>query len=164
LRDEQSKGWAKLWENNESDLWDRGRPSPALVTFLEEHSYRETLFRDQGKRQLKAFVPVGVCRRITQEQQLNRSKGCGKGHDVVLLARHGFKTWGLEVSQGAVDSANENVKAQLNVAASRRAEVVLGDFFKQDYELKFGANFWGFDLIYDYTVSTRYSIPDCYGG
>jgi hypothetical protein len=52
-----------LWENDESDLWDRGRPSPALVTFLEEHPYRETLFRDRAKRQLKAFVPVNICSR-----------------------------------------------------------------------------------------------------
>ena len=59
-RDAQNDGWAKLWENDESDLWDRGRPSPALITFLDEHPFRETLLRDQGKRPLKAFVPVSI--------------------------------------------------------------------------------------------------------
>jgi hypothetical protein len=67
--------------------------------------------------------------------------------------------WGLEVSQGAVDAANDNVKAQLDDALSQHAEVVLGDLFKQGYESQFGADFEGFDLIYDYTVSTRYSTP-----
>ncbi|KAI1523245.1 thiol methyltransferase [Pyrenophora tritici-repentis] len=133
-RDAQSDGWAKLWENDESGLWDRGRPSPALIKFLDEHPFRETLLRDQGKRPLKAFVP-----------------GCGKGHDVALLARHGYQVWGLEVSQGAVDAANENVKAQLKNSGPYHAQVVLGDFFEKGYESQFGPNFQGFDLIYDYT-------------
>ena len=59
------------------------------------------------------------------------------------------------MSQGPVDAANENVKAQLDPSTSQRAEVVLGDFFKQGYEMQFSDDFEGFDLIYDYTVSTR---------
>ncbi|CAN9413189.1 unnamed protein product [Alternaria alternata] len=133
-RDAQGDGWAKLWEKNEQDLWDRGQPSPVLTTFLEEHPYRETLFQDKTRRQLKAFVP-----------------GCGKGHDVALLARHGFKTWGLEISQGAVDVANQNVKSYLEPSAGHHADVVLGDFFKKDIEAHLGPDFHGFDLIYDYT-------------
>jgi hypothetical protein len=78
-RDEQSKGWAKLWENNESDLWDRGRPSSALVTFLEEHPYRETLFRDRSKRQLKAFMPVGLYSRKYTAKMANCTQGLRQG-------------------------------------------------------------------------------------
>lgn len=60
----------------------------------------------------------------------------------------------MEVSQGAVDTANQNVKAQLDVSASYGpADVVLGDFFLNGYETYFGPDFHGFDLIYDYTVS-----------
>ena len=69
------------------------------------------------------------------------------------MARHGYQVCGLEVSQGAVDAANENVKAQLNGSSSHDANVVLGDFFEKDYETHFGPDFQGFDLIYDYTVS-----------
>jgi hypothetical protein len=72
---------------------------------------------------------------------------------VALLARHGFKTWGLEISQGAVDAANENVKSYLDSATSPHAEVVLGDFFQKDIDAYLGQDFQGFDLIYDYTVS-----------
>jgi hypothetical protein len=71
------------------------------------------------------------------------------------LARYGYRTWGLDVSQGAVDAENENVKAQLDPSSSQHAKVVLGDFFKQGYEMQFSDDFEGFDLIYDYTVSTR---------
>jgi hypothetical protein len=71
---------------------------------------------------------------------------------VALLARHGFRTWGLEVSQGAVDVANENVKSYIDPSAGHEADVVLGDFFQQGFETYFGPDFKGFDLIYDYTV------------
>ncbi|XP_014553018.1 hypothetical protein COCVIDRAFT_108822 [Bipolaris victoriae FI3] len=134
-RDAQSDGWTKLWEKDEAHLWDRGRPSPALQSFLETHPYRETLFREGEKRPLKAFVP-----------------GCGKGHDVALLARYGYQVWGLEVSQTAVDTAKENIKTQLNSSTNHgTTDVVLGDFFQKGYEDQFGPDFQGFDLIYDYT-------------
>ena len=82
-----------------------------------------------------------------------------------MLALHGLETWGLEVSQVAVDTASENVNAQLAdpsphnyVKESPRskpgnAEVILGDFFKRDWEQQLGANFEGFDVIFDYTAS-----------
>jgi hypothetical protein len=78
---------------------------------------------------------------------------------VALLALHGFKTWGLEISQGAVDTANENVKSYLDPSAGHHADVVLGDFFKRDIETYLGPDFQGFDLIYDYTVSLRCRVP-----
>ncbi|KAI8941041.1 hypothetical protein NX059_002285 [Plenodomus lindquistii] len=143
-RDKQSAGWSSLWESNESDLWDRGRPSPALVAFLEDHPNGKEILA-QG-RPLKAFVP-----------------GCGRGHDVAMLALHGIETWGLEVSQGAVNVANENVKAQLENPApsnfggkgsrptSANAKVILGDFFQKGWESQITADFQGFDIIYDYT-------------
>lgn len=71
---------------------------------------------------------------------------------MALLARHGFRTWGLEISQGAVDAANENVKSHLDPSAGHVADVVLGDFFQKGFEAHFGPDFKGFDLIYDYTV------------
>jgi hypothetical protein len=79
---------------------------------------------------------------------------------VALLARNGYQAWGLEISQGAVDAANESVKAELDQSSNQHAEIILGDFFKQDYETQFGADFKGFDLIYDYTVSIRCRCRD----
>jgi protein-L-isoaspartate O-methyltransferase len=71
-------------------------------------------------------------------------QGCGKGHDVALLARCGYQVWGLEVSQTAVDTANRNVKAQLDDSASNgTAEVILGDFFQKGYETHFEPDFQG---------------------
>jgi hypothetical protein len=85
---------------------------------------------------------------------LTTFKGCGRGHDVALLAQHGFQTWGLEVSTGAVEAANKNVKARLDSTNGHHhhAQVVLGDFFTKSYETEFGQGFQGFDLVYDYTV------------
>jgi hypothetical protein len=78
---------------------------------------------------------------------------------VALLARHGFRTWGLEISQGAVDAANENIKPQLDPSAGQHADVVLGDFFQKEFETYFGSDFQGFDLIYDYTVRPACRVP-----
>lgn len=81
-----------------------------------------------------------------------------------MLALHGFDTWGLEVSQEAVDFASNNVKAQIaspsagyfgtkpSRIAAGNAEIILGDFFTQDWEAQLNKDFTGFDLIYDYTV------------
>lgn len=83
-----------------------------------------------------------------------------------MLALHGFETWGLEVSQGAVDVASNNVQTQLtNPSAGNfgvggswsvlgKAKVILGDFFQRDWEAQIGQDFKGFDVVYDYTVSS----------
>ncbi|KAE8150625.1 hypothetical protein BDV25DRAFT_129389 [Aspergillus avenaceus] len=34
--DDHGSGWSSLWDSNESDLWDRGRPSPALIDIVEQ--------------------------------------------------------------------------------------------------------------------------------
>ncbi|CAO2649295.1 Nn.00g066800.m01.CDS01 [Neocucurbitaria sp. VM-36] len=148
-REEQSAGWSNIWGLNESDLWDRGQPSPALINFLENHPYGQALLKTE--RPLKAFVPL-----ISVE-------GCGRGHDVAMLLLHGLETWGLEVSKVAVDTANENIQAQLTDTSAQNtnkippqsksgnAEVILGDFFERDWEQQLGPNFDGFDVIYDYT-------------
>lgn len=88
-----------------------------------------------------------------------------------MLALNGIEAWGLEVSQKAVDTANANIRSQLvspsddNFGKGERspesapAEVVLGDFFQPDWESQLGADFGGFDIIYDYTVSRVLSSP-----
>ena len=87
-----------------------------------------------------------------------------------MLALNGIEAWGLEVSQNAVDTANTSIESQLakpsdnnfgkgeRQSKSAAAKVVLGDFFQRDWESQIGANFEGFDIIYDYTVSPVYCI------
>lgn len=76
-REEQSAGWTSLWESNESDLWDRGRPSPAFVDFLNTNDYGKTLVNSKG--QLKALVPVSLVMfglvRLCMCQTTNRRLG-----------------------------------------------------------------------------------------
>lgn len=81
-----------------------------------------------------------------------------------MLALHGFESYGLEVSQVAVDTANQNIKSQLADPAPHNfgdttsrptpanAKAILGDFFQKDWTRELGEQFEGFDLIYDYTV------------
>ena len=53
---EQNTGWAELWESKQSNLWDRGEPSPALIDLLEQHP--GLLPKSEGGRRLKTLVPV----------------------------------------------------------------------------------------------------------
>ncbi|KAJ0278048.1 hypothetical protein CBS470a_009976 [Colletotrichum nupharicola] len=149
-REKQASGWSELWESDESNLWDRGKPSPALIDLIESRS--EVLPRPSTGRRLKALVP-----------------GCGKGYDVVMLALHGYDVYGLEVSERGADVARQYAAAELpepgdynfgthdSVSGAQPGEVKIlaGDFFKRDWEAQCasssGDDFQGFDLIYDYT-------------
>ncbi|THC90684.1 hypothetical protein EYZ11_009859 [Aspergillus tanneri] len=138
-------GWSNLWDTDNSNLWDRGKPSPALIDLIEE---RRDLFyplTETGKKK-KALVP-----------------GCGKGYDVVMLALHGFDVYGLDVSATGVAIAREYAKAELATPqaynfgkawnsvesegqATGEVTFIEGDFFQSDWETE-----GQFDLIYDYT-------------
>ena len=55
-RDTQNLGWSDLWDTDQSDLWDRGKPSPALIDFVEEQ--RDILPVRHCGRPLRMLVPV----------------------------------------------------------------------------------------------------------
>ncbi|KAI1135623.1 S-adenosyl-L-methionine-dependent methyltransferase [Hypoxylon sp. FL0543] len=145
-RNDQSSGWAELWDTNQTDFWDRGKPSPALIDWIELQP--EVLPSHQGRR-LTALVP-----------------GCGKGYDVVMLALHGFNVYGLDVSRKAVETAQEYAATELREPSAYNfafeddylelspgsLKFIEGDFFKTDWEKEIEIDgFQGFDLIYDYT-------------
>lgn len=163
---DQGAGWCDLWDKGESDLWDRGKPSPALIDLIEQRHDTVASHSGDGRRRT-ALVPVGVPRsmhfKVTQ-----RSKGCGRGYDVVMLALHGFDAYGLEISSGAVAVAEAYAASELSQpsaynfcdSASNTRETpghvsfLRGDFFQKDWEanvpLESGMKF---DLVYDYTVT-----------
>ncbi|KAI8682149.1 hypothetical protein NCS55_00469600 [Fusarium keratoplasticum] len=140
---QQSSGWTELWDTDQSDLWDRGKPSPALIEFIE--SKPQVLSNISNKYRPKALVP-----------------GCGKGYDVVALALHGFDTYGLEVSEKGAVTARRYAASELAepseynyhdldtwpVVDAEDVTIIVGDFFQKGWEPH---GFNGFDLIYDYT-------------
>jgi len=144
----QGSGWCALWQSNESDLWDRGKPSPPLIELVEQRGDLIQSRADNGRRK-KALVP-----------------GCGRGYDVVMLAHHGFDAYGLEISTDAVAAAkaysapeivapsayNFHTAARDSLGTAGRVSFLQGDFFQRDWEL--ATSLEGdakFDLIYDYT-------------
>lgn len=56
---EQNAGWSELWDSDQSDLWDRGKPSPALVDFVEQKLNQVLPHRTNGQS-VKVLVPVSV--------------------------------------------------------------------------------------------------------
>ncbi|KAE8356032.1 hypothetical protein BDV28DRAFT_154911 [Aspergillus coremiiformis] len=40
--EDHGSGWASLWDSDEADLWDRGKPSPALVDLIEQEKDNAT--------------------------------------------------------------------------------------------------------------------------
>jgi SAM-dependent methyltransferase len=79
--------------------WDRGAPSPQLLTWLADGSLRAA-----GTR---VAVP-----------------GCGSGHEVVALARAGFQVTGLDYAPGAVALARERLAAEGLTAPIELADVL----------------------------------------
>ncbi|KAB8067988.1 S-adenosyl-L-methionine-dependent methyltransferase [Aspergillus leporis] len=139
--------WAALWDTQNNDMWDRGKPSPALIDLVEQ---REGLFQPlaaDGRRK-RALVP-----------------GCGRGYDVVMLALHGYDAYGVEISATGVAAAQSYASQELQKpqaynfgerksgwAGPGNATFIKGDFFRRDWEpkvLKDGEVL--FDIIYDYT-------------
>ncbi|KAL3265158.1 hypothetical protein ABHI18_000063 [Aspergillus niger] len=144
---DHGSAWAALWDAQYNDMWDRGKPSPALIDLVE---YRKELFQPlaaDGRRK-KALVP-----------------GCGRGYDVVMLALHGFDAYGVEISATGVAAAQTYASKELqrpqaynfgeqesDSANPGNVTFLEGDFFKTDWEpnnLKGGGGL--FDIIYDYT-------------
>ncbi|KAG4271813.1 hypothetical protein FPRO04_14655 [Fusarium proliferatum] len=151
--EQQSRGWSELWDLDQSHLWDRAKPSPALVDLVE--SSLEVLPSSRQGRRPRALVP-----------------GCGKGYDVVMLALHDFDVYGLDVSAKGVEIArqyavtelaepkeyNFGEKEKFSAAQPGTVKILVGDFFNRQWEVSCAQDGCeGFDLIYDYTVFP--SIP-----
>ncbi|KAA8628682.1 hypothetical protein SMACR_04109 [Sordaria macrospora] len=152
-KEKHASGWSSLWDTNKSHFWDRGRPSPALQDLLNLHPELFSEIAHGPGRQPKAFVP-----------------GCGRGYDVVMLALHGYDTYGLDVSEKAVETAREYAANELRDpsaynfkdastltcsperATCGTANFLVGNFFEREWEsLLATKDGHKFDLIYDYT-------------
>ncbi|MEM9445718.1 MAG: methyltransferase domain-containing protein [Verrucomicrobiota bacterium] len=68
--------WNQRYLENDTP-WDKGKPAPPLVEFLEKNSITGHV-----------LIP-----------------GCGLGHDVRLLSQHGTKALGMDLSQQAIEQA-----------------------------------------------------------
>lgn len=56
--EDHGSAWSDLWDTDNSGLWDRGKPSPALIDLIEQrqHDLFHPLTAD-GRRK-KVLVPV----------------------------------------------------------------------------------------------------------
>ncbi|KAH0535982.1 hypothetical protein FGG08_007119 [Glutinoglossum americanum] len=155
-----ASAWSELWDQGESDLWDRGCPSPSLVDLLEHQPDVLNPIAPSGRRK-RALVP-----------------GCGRGYDVILLALHGFDAYGLEISPTAVATGKEYAISELKEPSlcyfstpseAKREEYrknrgeprfLQGNFFESDWDgevVSQSDHGSKFDLVYDYTVGPLYS-------
>jgi len=105
--------WSDLYARG-GDGWELGQPAPPLVDFVE---------RTPPPRG-RVAVP-----------------GCGRGHDVRFLARHGYDAVGLDFSPAAVAAARALARAE-----AVRAEFVERDIFSLARDF---AN--AFDGVWEYT-------------
>ncbi|MDQ6971831.1 MAG: methyltransferase domain-containing protein [Mariprofundaceae bacterium] len=92
--------------------WDRGGTSPALTHWLTH-----TL-----KAPARVLIP-----------------GCGRGHEVIMLARLGFSVTAIDIAPSAV----AHLKQEL-ARAGLSAEVILGDLFTYSPDEPF-------DVVYEQT-------------
>lgn len=164
-----SAHWSRLWQGGWTP-WDRGGPSLALHDLLNSVEHRHlfpspllTTEEDEDGAE--------------QNMKIKRRKalvpGAGRGHDVLLLASHGYDAYGLDLAADAADAARENMARYWNTNNGAYAAkdptvgrgtvtFLTGDFFEFDFSSVEGlcnyvdksGIFRGFDLIFDYTVCT----------
>ncbi|KAM0287526.1 hypothetical protein ACHAQH_000480 [Verticillium albo-atrum] len=143
--------WSSLWEEKYTP-WDRGGPSLALNDFLLSRPNLVPPVTAYTGPRPKALVP-----------------GCGKGHDVLLLAAFGYDVVGLDFAPGAAREAIENQKSVLEaqqegqaaadiyrpkegVPSTGKISWATGDFFSDEWLEQSGlSKGTTFDLIFDYT-------------
>jgi len=75
--------WEALYQDNDTS-WDRGAASPALQTWLQAGAF--------GDEKAQVLVP-----------------GCGRGHEVVALAKLGFNVTGIDISSTAMADLRANM-------------------------------------------------------
>ncbi|RAH54691.1 thiopurine S-methyltransferase family protein [Aspergillus piperis CBS 112811] len=144
--EDQGSGWSALWDSNESDLWDRGSPSIALVDAVEQQNDVFSPFTPDRRRK-RALVP-----------------GCGRGYDPVMLALHGFDVYGLDISATGVSEARKYAASEMQspqgynfssgtatTADIGNVKSIAGDFFSSAWESEALRDGEKFDLVYDYT-------------
>ena len=146
--------WDMLWKDQFSP-WDRGQASPALFDLMKE---RKDLVGEPwhstttgSKRRKRALIP-----------------GCGRGYEVIMLAKFGYDSFGLDGSETAVEEGRKLAEETFNeslhdstVEGTGKVTYVTGNFFATTWEseLDLPDGKTAFDLIYDYTVRISLSIP-----
>ncbi len=108
---------ARFWEGRYRDNqtnWDLGEPAPPLVDFLAS---------PQAPSSGSVVVP-----------------GCGRGHEALLLAEHGFEVTGLDFAPSAVEYCRQQARAR---SLDNRA------YFEQHDLFRLPASF---NAAFDYAV------------
>lgn len=156
--------WDELYRDSYSP-WDRAGPSPALADLLTQRPDLVPPAQERDARGNPLRTPTGAVSKRTA-----LVPGCGRGHDVILLARLGYDVWGLDSSETAITAARENerearggadVLRPLNedVVESGKVTWVTANFFSDDWSKDAGTDGTGqFDLVFDYTVSESPSL------
>ncbi|MBV8469523.1 MAG: methyltransferase domain-containing protein [Burkholderiaceae bacterium] len=104
--------WQQRFDSGQTP-WDRGATHPQLLAWLQS-----------GQLQAGQHVLV---------------PGCGRGHELVTLARHGIAVTGLDYTPAAVDAARQQL-----LASGQRGEVELADVLAWQADV-------ALDLVYEQT-------------
>jgi len=102
--------WEARYRQGETG-WDRGAASPALAHWLAN-----------GLSPCRILIP-----------------GCGRGHEVVALAKRGFEVTAIDIAPSAVDELRARLARE-----QLPASVILGDLFEYQPDKPF-------DAIYEQT-------------
>ena len=98
-KDYKQEDWQRHYETNDMG-WDLGQVAPPFVK----------LWEDKKLPPGKVLIP-----------------GCGRGHEVVFLASHGFEVTAVDFSEGAVTHLNKSLKER-----NLSGRILQQDFFRLD--------------------------------
>jgi len=134
--------WDELYAGG-NDGWELHEPSPALVAWLAGGGR----FVVSGGLEMAPALPPSADTRMVPalpppaDAPLVAVPGCGRGHDVRLLAHRGYQAVGFDFAEAAVSEARELAAAEGSAARFERRDI-----------FTLSADFAGtFDAVWEYT-------------
>jgi len=134
--------WDELYASG-NDGWELREPSPALVAWLDGGGR----FVVSGGLEMAPALPPSADTRMVPalpppaDAPLVAVPGCGRGHDVRLLAHRGYQAVGFDFAEAAVSEARELAAAEGSAARFERRDI-----------FTLSADFAGtFDAVWEYT-------------
>ncbi|KAI8931046.1 hypothetical protein NX059_012057 [Plenodomus lindquistii] len=177
--------WDSLWESSTFLPWDRASSSPALIDLLRIRDRPSTSPDPNPTPGAPApnssslgYASLPPPSREDGTRRRVLVPGCGRGYDVALFAAHGYDAYGLEVSAHAAAAARKwlespgegplegefkvfDEEGRAKEGVWGKVVVLEGDFFDDSWtgEVEgWEADGGGFDVILDYTVSSRWQV------
>jgi 2-polyprenyl-3-methyl-5-hydroxy-6-metoxy-1,4-benzoquinol methylase len=103
-----------------------------------EKYWKDNLYNYPTKVPMKNIIGLVECLKNKSPSMRILDAGCGEGRHAILFAKHGFESYGIDISEEAIRKAVQNALAE-----KVQVKFAVASFLRHPYEKRF------FDVILD---------------